>query len=165
MICDESNVNWNEVKAEYISNSKSSYRGLSEKYGISKRTLSERAHREKWPEAKKREQDKIVTAVVNKQSRSQVERLTRLTTVTDKLLDKIEQTINELDTAGIVMDKATLRQISGALKDIKDIQGIKSERDAREQEARIRSLEAAHEDKTPKEVKISFEGGYAEWLK
>jgi hypothetical protein len=79
-------------------------------------------------------------------------------------LEKIEETVAELSTEGIVLDKSTLKQISGALKDIKDIQGIKSDRDIREQEARIRNLEkqAETEDKH-NDIKITISGGDKSW--
>ena len=86
--------------------------------------------------------------------------------VTDKLLTKIEETVDELSTEGIVLDKSTLKQISGALKDLKEIQGVKTERDIREQEARIRNLEKQareSDDNEPKKITITIAGGESSW--
>lgn len=59
----------------------------------------------------------------------------------DKLLDKIEDAVDNLDMKELFLDKQALRQVTAAMKDIKDILMIKSEADCREQEARIRNLE------------------------
>ena len=63
-----------------------------------------------------------------------------------------------------MLDKTTLKQLTGALKDIKDIQGIKNPIDIEEQRARIAKLrkEAEDEDKVS-EVIISIEGGEDSW--
>lgn len=162
MSCD-----WTKIKTEYITDSKSSYRKIAEKYGVPFTTLKERAKKEGWADLKIQTQHDIVTKTINKDISKKVDRATRLMAVTDKLLEKIEETVAELSTEGIVLDKSTLKQISGALKDIKDIQGIKSDRDIREQEARIRNLEKQAEDDTNKEttITVQFEGDIAKWSK
>lgn len=160
MACD-----WTKIKTEYITDSNSSYRRLAEKYDIPLGTLQKRAKKEKWTELKKQSGDRKVAKSVSKIENKQVDRAARLMDVTDKLLIKIEEAVEELSTEGIVLDKSTLKQISGALKDIKEIQGIKSERDAREQEARIRNLEkqADSTDDNTNEITITIAGGESSW--
>lgn len=159
MSCD-----WTKIKTEYITDSKSSYRKLAEKYGVSFNTLQCRAKDEGWAELKRQAQDKITTKSIQKGIDKQVNRATRLMGATDKLLVLIEKTVDGLSAGSVIADKAVLKQISGALKDIKDIQGIKSERDIREQEARIRSLERANEDDDKhNEVAITIAGGETSW--
>lgn len=142
-------ADWNAIKTEYITDEHSSYRKLAEKYDVPLTTLAAKAKKEKWSDRKKQHNDKIVTKTVEKDEKNKVDRMARLMTVTDKLLNKIEQTVDHLTEADIIIEKSTLKQISGALKDIKEIQGAKTERDIREQEARIRNLEkqAQEEDK------------------
>lgn len=158
-------ADWTKIKTEYITDSNSSYRKLAEKYGVSFNTLQCRAKDEEWAKLKRQAQDRITTKTINKAIKQKVDRATRLMDVTDKLLIKIEEAVDELSTEGIVLDKSTLKQISGALKDIKDIQGIKSERDAREQEARIRNLEkqADSTDDNTNEITITIAGGESSW--
>ena len=158
-------ADWTKIKTEYITDSNSSYRSLCEKYGSPLGTLQKRAKKEKWTELKKQSGDRKVAKSVSKIENKQVDRAARLMDVTDKLLIKIEEAVDELSTEGIVLDKSTLKQISGALKDIKDIQGIKSERDAREQEARIRNLEkqADSTDDNTNEITITIAGGESSW--
>ena len=56
----------------------------------------------------------------------------------DKLLSKVE---NLLETdAELAMDTQGMKHISGVLKDIKEIQMIKSQKDLEEQDARIAKL-------------------------
>ena len=150
-------ANWNAIKTEYITDEHSSYRKLAEKYNVPLTTLAERAKKEKWTVKKKQHNDKIVTKSVEKDEKNKVDRMARLLTVTDKLLNKIEQTVDKLTEEEIMVEKSTLKQISGALKDIKEIQGAKTERDIREQEARIRNLEKQAKDEEKKdEVTVVF---------
>ena len=158
-------ADWNAIKTKYITDEHSSYRKLAQKYDVPLTTLAERAKKEKWSSRKKQHNDKVVTKAVEKEEKNQVDRMARLLTVTDKLLNKIEQTVDRLTEEDIVIEKSTLKQISGALKDIKEIQGAKTERDIREQEARIRNLEkqAKDEDKKDNEIVIRVAGSSSEY--
>ena len=90
-------IDWKKIKSEYITTEKSSYRKLSEKYGISMATIHHRAHREKWPELKKRHYEKVVSKTVENIESNQVKKIERILTIADKLLDKIEKAVDELD--------------------------------------------------------------------
>ena len=160
MACD-----WTKIKSEYITDSKSSYRKLAEKYNVPFTTLKDRAKREEWVKLKTQAQHDIVTKTIDKDIDKKVDRATRLMDVTDKLLGKVEEAIEELSTAGIVLNAQALKQISSTLKDIKEVHGTKSDRDIREQEARIRNLEKAAEasDDKPNEITITIAGGDKSW--
>ena len=156
-------VDWKKIKTEYITTD-ISYTKLAQKYGVSRVTLSKIAGREKWVELKKRTEDKVITKMVAKEAQKQIDRCSRMLSVTDKLLAKIEASIEQLDAEGVTLDKSGIRALAGAIKDIKEIQSLKSELDTREQEARIRKLqkEAETEEQT-NEVIISIEGGDSSW--
>lgn len=64
-----------------------------------------------------------------------------------------------------IIDRSGLKSIASALKDIKEIQMIKSELDKREQEARIMKLrkEAQEEDNTSKVIKVEIKGEAGEY--
>ncbi len=162
MACD-----WTKIKTEYITDSKSSYRKIAEKYGVSFNTLQCRAKKEGWADLKRQAQDKITKKTIDKDIEKKVDRATRLMDVTDKLLGKVEEAIEELSTAGIVLNAQALKQISGTLKDIKEVHGVKSDRDVREQEARIRNLEKQAEDDSKKDttITVQFEGDISKWSK
>ena len=88
---------WTKVKTEYITTDKSSYRKLAEKYGISLGTLCKRAQRENWPALKQQSYDKKVSKTIASVEDKQVKKLERILNITDKLLDKIEKAVDELD--------------------------------------------------------------------
>lgn len=135
-------TDWLKIKAEYIT-STISYRALADKHNVPISTLQRRATKEGWPTERSRSEANIVAKSVVLEENKRVNRYTRLLTVADKLLDKIEHAVDSLNDTEILgmIDKSTLRSISGALKDIKDIQNLKSDIELREQEARIRNLE------------------------
>lgn len=134
-------MDWNAIKTDYITDESSSYRKLAKKYGISHNVIGARAVKEGWVEQKKQFQDETLTKTLSAISKEQSKRATRLQTVADKLLSKIEKAVDDFEMHELLMDRQALKQITGALKDIKDIQMIRSEQDHREQEARIKNLE------------------------
>ena len=143
-------ADWKKIKTEYLTTD-TSYRKLAQKYGVGASTLYARASKEKWVEAKEQHQSKTIAKTLNAIGSQQASRAARLQTVADKLLVKIEAAVEDLNMAELFMDKQALRQITGALKDIKDIQMIKSDADLREQEARIANLRRQAEKGEEKE--------------
>lgn len=88
---------WIQIKTEYITTDKSSYRKLAEKYGIPLGTIYKRAKKENWVELKQQSYDKKVAKTVASVENNQVKKLERILTITDRLLDKIEKAVDELD--------------------------------------------------------------------
>lgn len=168
-------INWIDVRTEYIT-TLTSYRKLADKYGVSFRTLSERAKQEGWRDARAAFRENLVTKAVQKAENRQADRMARIDKAADRLLSKIERAIDELDlviatdkvkikeveytdpegrgkpvkevveeretvkTVSVMVDRAGLRLITAALKDLKEVKGLKSELDRQEQEARIANL-------------------------
>jgi hypothetical protein len=157
-------VDWKKLKAEYIKGG-ISYRKLSEKYGVPFGTLRNVAAKEKWRELRDKTRIKTDTKLTEAVSDEQANRLHRLQKVTDDLLDQIEAIVTEFKLSDLVMDKQCLRQITGALKDIKDIQSLKTPLDIEEQKARIANLQkqAIKDDDAAKEVTIRIEGVSESW--
>ena len=62
---------------------------------------------------------------------------------------------------GGIVDRAGLKQIASALRDIKEVQMLKTELDKREQEARIANLQkqASKDDDSRQEIVVRIEGG------
>ena len=79
----------------------------------------------------------------------------------------LESIVERVTLDEMVLDKYTLKQITGALKDIKDIQALKSPLDIREQRARIAKLEkeANESNDAPTDITIRIEGGDESWQK
>lgn len=134
-------MDWNSIKQEYITDESSSYRKLAKKYGVSSTTIAVKASKEEWVKERERFLNESLSKTLNAISKGQAQRASRLQTVADKLLNKIEAAVDSFEMTDLLMDRQALKQITGALKDIKDIQMIRSDADLREQEARIRNLE------------------------
>lgn len=88
---------WTKIKTEYVTTDKSSYRKLAEKYGVSLGTLCKRAQRENWPALKQQSYDKKVSKTIASVENNQIKKLERILSISDKLLDKIEKAVDELD--------------------------------------------------------------------
>lgn len=159
-------ADWNKIKTEYLT-SDTSYRKLAQKYGVNAITIAKKASKEDWVSQRQQQANRTLSKTLTAVSNRQVNRATRLQEVADKLLNKIEAAVDDYNMEMLLVDRQSLRQITGALKDIKDIQMIRSEADLREQEARIAKLlkEAEREDSGPNKVVIQIEGGEDTWSK
>ena len=198
-------VDWKRIKAEYIAGG-TSYRKLAEKYKVKLSALRSVAEREKWVELKAQAQHKtntkIVDSVSDKEAQKAVDKLSRVSDLTDKLLNKLEQAIEELDIqlykdvvkvkeieynndkrpdkptketiheeekvieVKTIVDRSGLKAIASSLRDIKEIQMLKSDLDKREQEARIAKLQKDAEkfdDSDITEIEVTFSAGEDEW--
>lgn len=151
-------MNWNKIKTEYITDESSSLRKLADKYGVSLTAIRDKCKAEGWVKEKTQYQHKITTDCIENIADEQVKRATRLKTVADKLLAKIEAAVDDANMQDILKSKQALKQLTGALKDIKDIQMIRSDADVREQEARIKALEKNAEkgDNTTQTISVVF---------
>lgn len=159
-------ADWNKIKTEYLT-SDTSYRKLAQKYGVNATNIAKKASKEDWVSQRKQQANRTLSKTLTAVSNRQVNRAARLQEVADKLLNKIEAAVDDYNMEALLVDRQSLRQITGALKDIKDIQMIRSEADLIEQEARIAKLrkEAEHEDNGPNKVVIHIEGGEDTWSK
>ena len=153
-------TDWNAIKAEYIRGG-TSYRKLAVKFGVSFNTLKTVAIREKWTDLRQQASNKATTKLVDKIGGQNADRSAKILDVADKLLTKISETIDAME----VLDSQSLKHFTSALKDLKDIKGIKTDIDLREQEARIAKLqkEAQAEEKHDNEIKVTIEGGLEEY--
>ena len=159
-------VDWSAVKTEYVTG-ESSYRELAKKYGVSLRTMADRAKKENWVEARNEHRNSVATRVVQKIEDKQVKRTVQLMAAADDLLDKIVETIARVNVGASVSDGRVIKNLSSALKDIRDIQGCKTDQELREQEARIRLLEkqAEDDDSGNQEITVVFKGEAERWAK
>ena len=156
-------ADWQAIKTEYITTD-TSYRKLAEKYGVSRVQIGNVGAEEKWVELRRQHLDKTLTNTVDTISKQQVDRAANLISVADLLLAKVKSLV-EMD-AEVLRDTQSLKHISGVLKDIKEIQMIRSDADMREQDARIAKLrkEAEKEDdKDKRSITITLEGGLDEY--
>lgn len=146
-------LNWEKIKAEYIAGG-TSYQKLCDKYEVSFGILRRVAERGKWTELKAKARQKADTKLVNAISNDLYKHDSKINTVADKLLDKIVKTLDEIE----ILDSQSIKHFTSALKDIKDIKGIKSDIDYAEQQARIDKLRKdAKEEQTDTDITVTFE--------
>ena len=151
-------MDWKRIKAEYIAGG-TSYRKLAEKYNVPFGTLRRIAKQEEWTQKRTQVEHNVDTGIVDSVSQKETKKAVDIIDVADKLLDKIEELMP------VVVDTQSLKQLTSALKDLKEIKGYKSEADMREQEARIDKLrrEAEREDDTTAEIEVVFKAGAEAW--
>lgn len=180
-------VDWNAIKTEYITTD-TSYRKLAEKFGVNYTTIGNRARAENWLGMRERHRSKTLSKTLSSIADKQARKMARIDSITDRLLDKLEKAVDELDLSivvlkvktdsgsqetttekrialpGGIVDRAGLRQITAALRDIKEVQMLKTELDRREQEARIANLERQTEaDGAGRSVEVVFTGDTGEY--
>lgn len=155
-------ADWNKIKTEYITTD-TSYRKLAEKHGISYQAICRRSKDEGWIYLREQHMNKTVTKTINRISEKQVDRASKLISVADLLLDRVKSIVE--DHPEVLVQSQNLKNLSGVLKDIKEVQMIKSDADLREQEARIANLrkQAEKEENQNKDVTIVIEGGDPSW--
>lgn len=155
-------ADWNEIKKEYIS-TKTSYRQLVKKYGVSLTTLQRISAKENWIGLRQQAENKTETKLVDSVAKEKAQVKCNIERVANKLINKLETSIDALK----VIDGGTIKSYTSALKDLKEITNIKSDIDLKEQEARIAKLQKEAEGESPesREVTVVFDGDISEYSK
>lgn len=153
-------ADWQAIKTEYIT-TQTSYRKLAQKYGIHYKVISDRGKDEGWVELRSQHRDKTLTKTLDKISQQEANRAARIHAVADKLLNKIEAMVD----SGRPLDTKGIRALTAAVKDLKEIQSVKSALDEQEQRARIANLEkqANKEDTQADSIEVVFLAGEEAW--
>ena len=130
---------WDKLRLEYVSSSDVSIRGLEKKYGISYSMIRTRCQNEKWleqrDELKKQAMDKSIDLV----SGHMAEECSRAFRLASKVMDKLEEVIDSIEKDDSDATRY-LKNITSAIKDLKEIGVYRSELDREEQIARIKKL-------------------------
>ena len=152
-------ADWSAIKIEYISNPNTSYRKLAERYGVHFTNIAKKAKEENWQQERIQYANTTLTNTLDALTNDKVDRAVRIQSVAEKLLGKIETLIEYTESP------QSIRQLTAAVKDIKEIQMIKSDADLREQEARIANLrkQGEKEADTANVVEVIFAAGPEEW--
>lgn len=177
-------ADWEKIRLEYIT-SEISYRKLAQKYDVDINTLNRRGKDGGWVALRRQYVDKLTAKTMEKMSTKKASQRARVNDLADKLMDKLEKAIEELDLKTItvrekvtegneettreyreaqeggVVSRTGLRQLTAALKDLKEVKDIVSELSKKEQEARIEALKqkAEKEDSQIGAIRVVFEGG------
>ena len=147
-------ADWNKIKTEYITTD-TSYRKLADKYGLDQATIARRAKKEGWVSNRQQNASRTQAKIVNAISNKQVDRASKLISVADLLLDRVKSLVE--GNPELLVSTQSIKNLSGVLKDIKEVQMIRSDADMREQEARIKKLQKeAEQEETQTDVVITF---------
>ena len=154
-------ADWQAIKTEYIT-TQTSYRKLAQKYGVSATQICNVGRDEKWVEQREQYLSKTTAKTLEKISQQEANRAAKIHSVADKLLLKIETLV---DRPGMV--PKDVRALVAAVKDLKEIQGVKSDLDEKEQRARIANLQkqADKEDDNKEPIQVIIGGDLMEYSK
>lgn len=131
-------VDWAKIKTEYVTDPNATYRELSQKYGVHYTNIAKKAKKEDWQQLRQQHANAVQTKAQTAVERKQVRRASRIDEAADMLLDKVMEFMAASED--MLVNTQSMKHISGVLKDIKEIKGIKSDADIQEQEARIAKL-------------------------
>lgn len=153
-------ADWKAIQAEYIRGG-TSFRKLAEDHGVSFNSLVKIATREKWTDLRKKADEKRTSKLVNSVASQEAKRVDKFLYVADLLMQKIQEGV---ESGKFLTDSQSLRHIAATMKDLREIQGIKSESDLKEQMARIAKLEReAKESEQSQEIKVVIEKDLEEY--
>lgn len=152
-------MDWNAIKTEYITDETTSYQTLADKYGCSKHTISERARAEGWVQERTQYLHDVYTKAKGDAEKAAVRKTVKLSYVADQLLDKL------IELLAVVQDPDSLKKLTGAAKDIKELKGEISAIERREQMARIAKLEReiAGDGESNKTVTVNLVGDLSKY--
>ncbi len=148
-------ADWQKIKTEYVTTD-TSYRKLAQKYGVNSTTICSRSRQEGWIEAREQYRNKTQTKIEKAIQAKEVSRAERVMDVSDKLLTKVEAYVEAVSPDTV--EAKDLQSLSATIRNIRDIQYIRSDLDRREQEARIRQLEQRTDQDADGSVTITLEG-------
>ena len=154
-------ADWQTIKTEYITTD-TSYRKLAQKYGVSTTQICNVGRDEKWVEQREQFLNKTTAKTLEKISQQEANRAAKIHSVADKLLAKIEAMVDSDDA----LDTKRIRALTAAVKDLKEIQSVRSDLDKQEQEARIANLRKQAEkddDDDTNVIEVVFAAGPEEW--
>jgi hypothetical protein len=148
-------VDWNQLKMEYLEGG-TSYTRLADKYGLTRDAIAKHAQRDGWQALKKARYAETEREMVRRAAAQEVDRTERVWTAADLLLDRVVALMSG-STGNTARD---LRDLSAALRDVRETLGLKTQRDIREQEAKIAKLEAdaRKDDGSDKVIRVVMDG-------
>ena len=153
-------VDWQAIRTEYIT-THTSYRKLAQKYGVNYSVIAEKGKDEDWVGQRDQFHIKTQTKTLEKISQQEANRAAKIHSVADKLLAKIEKMVEQEEP----ISEKGIRALTAAVKDLKEIQGVRSALDDQEQEARIANLrkQANKDEDTTDEIQVVFMAGEEAW--
>ena len=185
-------VVWEKIRPEYVT-TRCSYRQLSEKYGVAIGNISKVSVRERWKEQRERFVHDVYKKAEEKEKRSQVDRLARLTEATTKAVDVAMKALDDerqfnryIISEGIgggatetterefaKVDTKALKELTGVIKDLtalmRDFYNIPTPAQAEAQRIAAARLDLdrkkAEADSTDDGIEVVIKGEAEDWAK
>lgn len=181
---------WKKIRRDYSRGATQA--ALQKRYGVASSTLRGRIRREGWTRSADAEVSKVEQLRdPTPQNAASDPRMERVDALADAMLGCLERAVKELDTVtqsvrekakledgaevvtdferllptekGII-DRGGLKQLTGVLKDIKDVLTLRPEADVREQEARIAKLRRELDrEQDQQSIRVTLEGESLEY--
>lgn len=121
----KSDIDWEQLKKEYINDPSETFQSLADRYGTSKSAVFRASRAGRWIELRNEVKEKSFQKHVESLTRKSVYRFASLQTVSDMIVTMITKAIESIENP-VEVDPSVWKQYTAALKDIKDIQMIKS---------------------------------------
>ena len=148
---------WEKIKYEYITTD-ISMRGIQKKYGIPFNRVKTKVDNENWNADREEYKSKIKQKSIDLLVEHNAEECTRAFRIANKVMDKLEECVDNLDVTDDYAMK-NLKSITSAIKGLKEIGVFRSKLDQAEQEARINKLRKdAEADQKDSTITVVFEG-------
>ena len=88
-------TDWEAIRAEYISDSKCTYRSLAEKYRVSANAIAVRSRGENWRQQRRDRSETISRLLIEKRTQDDVERFLQVSATAQALVDRIEAAVKD----------------------------------------------------------------------
>lgn len=119
----EGMADWVSIKTEYI-NTQIGFRGLADKYSVSKNTIAKKAKEEGWAEERDRQRDRIGTLVGQKTAEAvsdlQADRIAQLLSAGQKAARLLNSRLDQMADDGKIKTYE-VKAITEALKNVRDL--------------------------------------------
>lgn len=150
---------WQEIRIDYLT-SDISLRGLEKKYGVSFSAIRNRCEKEKWVDQKKEVSTQTAQKSIDLVSTHKANECAKAFMVANKLLAKIEKAVDAVEDA----DTGAIKQLTSAIKDLKEIGVFRADLDKQEQMARIKKLQKeSEEEQKDTTITVVFDDGMDEY--
>ena len=138
---------------------------MAQKHGVSTTQICNVGRDEKWVEQREQYLNKTTAKTIEKISQQEANRAAKIHSVADKLLLKIEAMVDAAEPEN--MPAKAIRALTAAVKDLKEIQSVKSALDEQEQKARIANLQkqANKEDDNKEPIQVIIGDDLMEYSK
>ena len=146
-------ADWKKIKAEYIRGG-TSYRKLAAKYGVSFNSLKKRAASENWTDLRAKREHKTTTKMVDQIASQEADSAVAFENTLKDLAMRLAANISVGINDGTYIKGQDVRDVSIALKNLREIAGARAKKDLEEQQARIDKLRHDTQDKDAQDNEI-----------